>query len=67
MADQYVQLVVPAGVWQGTRLIGDGKSSAAWLHRTPASILTITAAAATRSWQKKWPEEAERIKMLTRS
>ena len=24
-AGQHVQLVVPAGVWQGTRLIGDGK------------------------------------------
>src|SRR5579862_6478386 len=24
-ADQHVQVVVPAGVWQGTRLLGNGK------------------------------------------
>jgi predicted cupin superfamily sugar epimerase len=60
-AGQHVQLLVPAGVWQGTRLIGDGK--VALLGCDFADYENVGCAALV----EKWPEEAQRIKGLTHS
>ena len=66
MADQHVQLVVPAGVWQGTRLIGDGKVALLGCTVTPGFDFADYRNATAEELIAKWPEEAERIRMLTR-
>lgn len=66
-AGQQVQLLVPAGVWQGMRLLGDSKLALlgctvvpgfhhADYHNAPCAELAV-----------KWPEQANRIKALTRT
>jgi predicted cupin superfamily sugar epimerase len=66
-AGQHVQLVVPAGVWQGTRLIGDGKVALMGCTVTPGFDFadyrsgTFTELAAT------WPGQTERLRALTRA
>jgi predicted cupin superfamily sugar epimerase len=66
-AGQHVQLVVPAGVWQGTRLIGDGKVALLGCTVTPGFDFADYRNASARELIAKWPSEAERIKKLTRS
>jgi predicted cupin superfamily sugar epimerase len=67
MDDQHVQLVVPAGVWQGTRLIGDGKVALLGCTVTPGFDFTDYRSGAYAELAKKWPRHADRIKALTRS
>jgi predicted cupin superfamily sugar epimerase len=71
-AGQYVQLVVPAGVWQGTRLIddggaGDGKVALLGCTVTPGFDFADYRNAGADELIAKWPHEAERIRKLTRS
>ncbi|MGB6743816.1 MAG: cupin domain-containing protein [Terracidiphilus sp.] len=66
-AGQHVQLVVPAGVWQGTRLIGDGKVALLGCTVTPGFDFADYRNASYAELVAKWPAEAERIRMLTRS
>jgi predicted cupin superfamily sugar epimerase len=66
-AGQQVQLVVPAGVWQGTRLIGDGKMALLGCTVTPGFDFADYRNASHAELVEKWPAEAERIRMLTRS
>ena len=66
-AGQHVQLVVPAGVWQGTRLVGDGKVALLGCTVTPGFDFADYRNASARELIAKWPSEAERIKKLTRS
>jgi uncharacterized protein len=66
-AGQHVQLVVPAGVWQGTRLIGDGKVALMGCTVTPGYDSADYHNASYAELTSKWPAEAERIKKLTRS
>jgi predicted cupin superfamily sugar epimerase len=66
-AGQLVQLVVPAGVWQGTRLIGDGKVALLGCTVTPGFDFADYRNASYAELEEKWPAEAERIKVLTRS
>jgi hypothetical protein len=66
-AGQHVQLVVPAGVWQGTRLIGEGKVALLGCTVTPGFDFTDYRSASYEELAEKWPQEAERIKALTRS
>jgi Uncharacterized conserved protein len=66
-AGQHVQLVVPAGVWQGTRLIGDGKMALLGCTVTPGFDFADYRNAGAEELIAKWPQEAERIRLLTRS
>ena len=64
---QHVQLVVPAGVWQGTRLIGDGKMALLGCTVTPGFDFADYRNATAEELIAKWPQEAERIRKLSRS
>jgi predicted cupin superfamily sugar epimerase len=66
-AGQHVQLVVPAGVWQGTRLIGDGKVALLGCTVTPGFDFADYRGGSYAELAEGWPAEAERIKALTRS
>ena len=65
-AGQRVQLVVPAGVWQGTRLIGDGKVALLGCTVTPGFDFADYRGGCYEELAAKWPAEAERIRALTR-
>lgn len=64
---QHVQLVVPAGVWQGTRLVGNGKVALLGCTVTPGFDYADYRSASYAELVAKWPQEAERIRALTRS
>ena len=66
-AGQHVQLVVPAGVWQGTRLVGDGKVALLGCTVTPGFDFSDYRNASYLELAAKWPAESERIRTLTRS
>jgi predicted cupin superfamily sugar epimerase len=66
-AGQHVQLVVPAGVWQGTRLIGDGKMALLGCTVTPGFDFADYRSASFDELAPRWPAEAERIRKLTRN
>lgn len=65
-AGQQVQLAVPAGIWQGTRLIGDGQVALLGCTVTPGFDFADYRSAPYEHLAAKWPEEAERIRALTR-
>jgi hypothetical protein len=65
-AGQRVQLIVPTGVWQGTRLIGNGKVALLGCTVTPGFDYADYRSASYAELAEKWPQEAERIKALTR-
>jgi uncharacterized protein len=65
-AGQHVQLVVPAGVWQGTRLIGNGKLALLGCTVTPGFDFADYRSATYADLASKWPAESDRIKNLTR-
>lgn len=67
MNDQHVQLVVPAGVWQGTRLIGNGKVALLGCTVTPGFDFADYRSGTYAELAAKWPERAAQIKALTRS
>jgi uncharacterized protein len=64
---QQVQVVVPAGVWQGTRLLGDGKVALLGCTVTPGFDFADYKNAKYAELAAKWPEQAECIRALTRS
>ena len=66
-AGQHVQLVVPAGVWQGTRLIGDGKVALMGCTVTPGFDFADYRNSTCAELAGQWPLQAERIRKLTRS
>jgi uncharacterized protein len=66
VAGQHVQLVVPAGVWQGTRLIGEGKVALLGCTVTPGFDFADYRNASAEELIRTWPLEAERIRKLTR-
>ena len=66
-AGQHVQLVVPAGVWQGTRLVGAGKVALLGCTVTPGFDFADYRNAGFAELAEKWPGEAERIRKLTRN
>jgi uncharacterized protein len=65
-AGQHVQLVVPAGVWQGTRLLGDGKVALLGCTVTPGFDFADYRNAGYAELVERWPAQAERIRALTR-
>jgi predicted cupin superfamily sugar epimerase len=66
-AEQHVQLLVPAGVWQGTRLIGEGKLALLGCTVVPGFNYADYHNASYAELAAKWPEQAERIRALTRT
>ncbi len=66
-AGEHVQLVVPKGVWQGTRLIGDGKVALLGCTVTPGFDFADYRNARYAELAEKWPLQAERIRKLTRN
>src|SRR5665213_3897887 len=54
-AGQNVQLVVPAGVWQGTRLIGDGKMALLGCTVTPGFDFAVYRNATAEELIAEWP------------
>ncbi len=65
-AGEHVQVVVPAGVWQGTRLVGDGKVALLGCTVSPGFDYADYQSGAFEELAAKWPEQAERIRALTR-
>jgi hypothetical protein len=65
-AGQHVQLVVPAGVWQGSRLIEGGKVALLGCTVTPGFDFADYRSASYDELAAKWPAQAERIRALTR-
>ena len=63
---QHVQLVVPAGVWQGSRLVAGGKAALLGCTVTPGFDFADYHTASYAELAAKWPARAERIKALTR-
>jgi hypothetical protein len=66
-AGHCVQLLVPAGVWQGMRLIGKGEWALFGCTVVPGFSFDDYHNASFAELAAKWPEQAERIKALTRS
>src|ERR1700722_8073513 len=65
-AGQHAQLVVPVGVWQGTRLVADGKVALLGCTVTPGFDFADYRNASAEELIAKWPAEADRIRKLTR-
>ena len=65
-AGQQVQVVVPAGVWQGTHLIGEGMVALLGCTVTPGFDFADYRNANYEELAAKWPDQAERIRALTR-
>jgi predicted cupin superfamily sugar epimerase len=65
-AGQQVQLVVPAGVWQGTRLVDGGKVALLGCTVTPGFDFADYQGGSYAELAAKWPAEADRIRKLTR-
>jgi len=66
-AGEQVQVLVPAGVWQGMRLIGDGNVALFGCTVTPGFNYADYRNAKYAELAAKWPDQAERIRALTRS
>jgi hypothetical protein len=66
-AGQQVQAIVPAGVWQGARLVGNGKMALMGCTVTPGFNYADYRNAKYAELAAKWPAQAERIRGLTRS
>ena len=66
-AGQHVQHLVPAGVWQGTRLLDGGAVALLGCSVCPGFDFADYRNAGYAELVAKWPGEAERIRELTRS
>lgn len=66
-AGEQVQVLVPSGVWQGMRLIGGGKLALLGCTVVPGFNYADYHNAGYQELARKWPEQADRIRGLTRS
>lgn len=66
-AGQLPQVVVPAGVWQGERLVAGGKLALFGCTVTPGFDFADYRSGTYAELAAGWPQEAERIRALTRS
>jgi predicted cupin superfamily sugar epimerase len=66
-AGQYVQLTVPADVWQGTKLIGDGQVALLGCSVYPGFDFKDYSRGSYAELAAQWPAEVERIRRLTRT
>ncbi|KAA6465504.1 cupin domain-containing protein [Acidobacteria bacterium AB60] len=62
-----VQVVVPAGVWQGTRLVGEGQVALLGCTVTPGFDFADYRNAGFQELAARWPAERDRIRALTRT
>lgn len=67
LAGQQVQVLVPAGVWQGMRLIGNGKMALLGCTVVPGFNFADYHNATYQELAAKWPAHADNIRSLTRS
>jgi predicted cupin superfamily sugar epimerase len=65
-AGQLPQIVVPAGVWQGERLVDGGKLALFGCTVTPGFDFADYRSGNCAELTARWPAEAERIRRLTR-
>jgi predicted cupin superfamily sugar epimerase len=65
-AGQQPQIVVPAGVWQGARLVEGGKVALLGCTVTPGFDFADYRGGSYAELAAKWPGEAERSRALTR-
>ena len=65
-AGQHVQLVVPAGVWQGTRLVEGGKMALLGCTVSPGFDYADYRSGNLAELVEKWPAEENRIRALCR-
>lgn len=65
-AGQHIQLLVPAGVWQGMRIADDGHVALLGCTVTPGFDFADYRSGKYAELSEKWPEEADRIRALTR-
>lgn len=65
-AGQHVQLVVPAGVWQGTRLVEGGKMALLGCTVSPGFDYADYRGGNFAELVEKWPAQEERLRALTR-
>ena len=65
-AGHQVQHLVPAGVWQGTQLIGDGKVALLGCSVVPGFDHADYTSASSAELSEQWPEQEQRICALTR-
>lgn len=65
-AGERPQILVPAGVWQGERLVDGGKLALFGCTVTPGFDFADYESGVYADLAAKWPAEAERIKALTR-
>jgi predicted cupin superfamily sugar epimerase len=65
-AGQHVQLVVPAGVWQGTRLVEGGKVALLGCTVSPGFDYADYRGGSFAELVGRWPERKEQIRSLTR-
>ena len=63
---QQVQIVVEAGVWQGARLLGEGKFALLGCSVTPGFNYDDYRNAKSSELIAKWPDQSERIRALTK-
>ena len=66
-AGQQVQALVPAGVWQGARLVGNGEAALLGCTVAPGFNYADYHNGKFADLAAKWPDKAERIRALTRS
>jgi predicted cupin superfamily sugar epimerase len=66
MAGQQVQALVPAGVWQGMRLVGNGKVALLGCTVVPGFDYADYHSASFAELATKWPDQRETIRELTR-
>jgi uncharacterized protein len=66
-AGQQVQVIVPAGVWQGMRLIGDGQVALLACTVTPGFSYADYHSGKYADLAERWPDQAGRIRALTRA
>lgn len=67
LAGEQVQLLVLAGVWQGMRLLGNGRFALLGCTVVPGFNYADYQNAGYDELVEKWPAQAERIRALTRS
>jgi len=66
-AGQHVQLLVPAGVWQGARLVEGGRAALLGCTVTPGFDYADYRSGSFADLAAAWPAQAERIGKLTRN
>lgn len=65
-AGQHVQLVVPAGVWQGSRLAEGGKAALLGCTVSPGFDYADYRGGSFAELAEKWPARTQFIRMLTK-